>query len=75
MCMARLLVVYTGSADDKMAVTDPECRVYGLESLRIVDASIMPKVITGNLNGKYGRMSARFRTLCAIHAGILDGFR
>ena len=41
-----------GSENDKMAVTDPQCRVYGLESLRVVDASIMPKVTTGNLNGK-----------------------
>ena len=40
-----------GGASDKLAVVDPHCKVYGLESLRIVDASIMPSVITGNLNG------------------------
>jgi choline dehydrogenase len=32
------------------AVVDGEGRVYGLESLRIVDASIMPAIVTGNLN-------------------------
>ena len=39
-----------GSAQDPMAVVDPETRVYGLEGLRIVDSSIMPSVTTGNLN-------------------------
>jgi choline dehydrogenase len=39
-----------GSADDPMAVVDPQTRVYGLEGLRIVDSSIMPSVTTGNLN-------------------------
>ena len=35
---------------DEMAVVDAEGRVHGLESLRVVDASIMPEIITGNLN-------------------------
>jgi choline dehydrogenase len=35
---------------DKMAVVDTEGRVHGLESLRVIDASIMPLIITGNLN-------------------------
>ena len=34
----------------EMAVVDGEGRVHGLEGLRVVDASIMPQIITGNLN-------------------------
>lgn len=37
-----------GSPDDRYAVVDPECRVIGVEGLRVVDASIMPSVISGN---------------------------
>ncbi|HUO96432.1 MAG TPA: choline dehydrogenase [Steroidobacteraceae bacterium] len=39
-----------GAADDRMAVVDPEARVYGLEGLRVVDSSIMPSITNGNLN-------------------------
>ena len=39
-----------GAADDPMAVLDPQCRVRGLEGLRVVDSSIFPTITNGNLN-------------------------
>ena len=40
-----------GPASDPMAVVDPECRVIGVEGLRVADSSIFPQVTNGNLNG------------------------
>ncbi len=35
---------------DAMCVVDPELHVYGIDGLRVADASIMPRVTTGNTN-------------------------
>ncbi|MEW5688285.1 MAG: choline dehydrogenase [Pseudomonadota bacterium] len=39
-----------GAAGDPMAVVDAECRVQGLQGLRVVDASVMPTLVGGNTN-------------------------
>ncbi len=39
-----------GAADDPTAVVDPQCRVIGVERLRVVDSSIFPQITNGNLN-------------------------
>ncbi|OJY06396.1 MAG: choline dehydrogenase [Rhizobiales bacterium 63-22] len=40
-----------GAVDDPMSVVDPECRVIGVEALRVADSSIFPRITNGNLNG------------------------
>ena len=42
--------VRMGRRDDPMAVVDPECRVIGVDGLRVADSSIFPQVPNGNLN-------------------------
>ncbi len=39
-----------GRADDRMAVVDPQCRVIGVDGLRVADSSIFPRITNGNLN-------------------------
>ena len=39
-----------GPPSDPEAVVDPRLRVYGIKGLRVIDASIMPQVVSGNTN-------------------------
>ncbi|XP_029168311.1 LOW QUALITY PROTEIN: glucose dehydrogenase [FAD, quinone]-like [Nylanderia fulva] len=39
-----------GPYSDPEAVVDPQLRVYGVAGLRVIDASIMPNIVSGNTN-------------------------
>ena len=39
-----------GAAHDPLAVVDPDCKVIGIDRLRLADSSIFPRITNGNLN-------------------------
>ena len=39
-----------GDPADSMTVVDPQCRVIGVDGLRVVDCSVFPRITNGNLN-------------------------
>ena len=39
-----------GPATDQEAVVDSTLKVYGVKGLRVIDASIMPTIVSGNTN-------------------------
>jgi choline dehydrogenase len=44
---------------DNLAVVDPELRVHGLTGLRVADASVMPRIITGPTNAPTHMIAGR----------------
>ena len=39
-----------GPINDPMAVVDDQLKVHGIDNLRVIDASIMPRITSGNTN-------------------------
>ena len=62
-CTAKM-----GQESDPMAVVDPSCRVIGTEGLRVVDASIMPHIVSGNLNGPTIMLAEKAADIILGHA-------
>ena len=60
-----------GPASDPAAVVDQYCRVYGLEGLRVVDASVMPEIVRANTNATAIMLGERAADL--IKAGTRRG--
>jgi choline dehydrogenase len=54
---------------DDLAVVDPELRVHGVRNLRVVDASIMPTITTGNTNAPSMMIGERAAELILAGAG------
>jgi choline dehydrogenase-like flavoprotein len=48
-----------GLASDPMAVVDNRLRVFGVDGLRVVDASVMPTITSGNTNTPTVMLAAR----------------
>jgi choline dehydrogenase len=48
-----------GMENDKLAVVDPTLRVHGLLGLRVADASVMPRIITGPTNAPAHMIAGR----------------
>jgi 5-(hydroxymethyl)furfural/furfural oxidase len=56
-----------GRANDREAVVDASCRVFGLENLRVVDASVMPALVRANTHIPVLMMAERTASeICGI---------
>jgi len=55
---------------DELSVVDGDARVHGIERLRVVDASIMPNVVTANLNATVIMMAEKLADAIAGKAPL-----
>jgi choline dehydrogenase len=58
---------------DELAVVDPELRVYGVEGLRVADASVMPLVTSGNTHAPVVMIGERAADLVLESIGAAAG--
>lgn len=59
-----------GSDVDPEAVVDPELQVYGVKHLRVIDASIMPKIVRGNTNAPTIMIAEKGSDMIKHHWGV-----
>lgn len=65
-----------GPATDPTAVVDPYLRVYGVQGLRVIDASIMPMITSGNINAPVIMIAEKGADMIkAYWAGVQGGQR
>jgi choline dehydrogenase len=56
--------------DPRESVVDEECRVHGIEGLRVVDASSMPRIVSGNTNAPTIMMAEKISDLLRAKAPL-----
>ncbi|MFT4195155.1 GMC family oxidoreductase, partial [Ottowia sp.] len=59
-----------GPQDDPMAVVDARLRVHGVDGLRVVDGSVMPRIVSGNTNAPIIMIGERAADFIAQDLGL-----
>ncbi|XP_046675280.1 glucose dehydrogenase [FAD, quinone]-like [Homalodisca vitripennis] len=59
-----------GPRGDRDSVVDPQLRVIGISSLRVVDGSVMPKITSGNTNAPIIAVAEKASDLIKNHWGF-----